>query len=213
MIATLTKQPTNSFSLSARRYTDPWGVTRVGASTGPPDQRYCANLGHRQDDESGLTYKRARYYEPTTGRFVSQDPAQDGSNWFVYCSKQPTNGGDPDGTTGIPRASADIAIGLYFLLNFFRGTELSLPSLSRHVMAALGLMAIDRLDRRFAWVDKAASRYVAVMRLDRIRFGGFDSFQLRLSRDQAIIAFYAGYTLSLMMIASYLEDLANGDAD
>ncbi|MBZ0214460.1 MAG: RHS repeat-associated core domain-containing protein, partial [Nitrospirae bacterium] len=99
MIATLTKQPTNSFSLSARRYTDPWGVTRVGASNGEPDQRYCANLGHRQDDESGLTYMRARYYEPTTGRFVSEDPAMDGGNWFVYCGNQPVSRFDQSGRT------------------------------------------------------------------------------------------------------------------
>ncbi len=97
MIATLTKQPTNSFSLSARRYTDPWGVTRVGASTGKPDQRYCANLGHRQDDESGLTYMRARYYEPTTGRFVSEDPAMDGGNWYAFAKNQPTVLADPSG--------------------------------------------------------------------------------------------------------------------
>ncbi len=95
MIATLTKQPTNSFSLSARRYTDPWGVTRAGASTGKPDQWYCANLGHRQDDESGLTYMRTRYYEPTTGRFINEDPAMDGDNWFVYSSNAPTCRVDP----------------------------------------------------------------------------------------------------------------------
>gem|GEM_PF-6689855 len=34
---------------------------------------YCANLGHKQDDESGLIYIRARYYEPGSGRFISQD--------------------------------------------------------------------------------------------------------------------------------------------
>ncbi len=38
MIATLTKGSGGTFQVSARRYTDPWGVTRVGASTGsPPD--------------------------------------------------------------------------------------------------------------------------------------------------------------------------------
>ncbi|MBZ0213099.1 MAG: RHS repeat-associated core domain-containing protein [Nitrospirae bacterium] len=98
MTATLTKQPTNSFSPSARRYTDPWGVTRVGASTGKPDQRYCANLGHRQDDESGLTYMRARYYEATTGRFISEDPARDGGNWMSYCMNDPVNFADESGT-------------------------------------------------------------------------------------------------------------------
>ena len=44
MIATLTKGSGGTYQVSARRYTDPWGVTRVGASTGSPDQRYFANL-------------------------------------------------------------------------------------------------------------------------------------------------------------------------
>ncbi len=96
MIATLTKSG-GTFQVSARRYTDPWGVTRVGASTGSPDQRYCATLGHRQDDESGLTYMRARYYEPTTGRFVSEDPAMDGPNWLVYAENLPTMAFDQGG--------------------------------------------------------------------------------------------------------------------
>ncbi|GMV88983.1 MAG: hypothetical protein AMXMBFR81_19140 [Chthonomonas sp.] len=89
MIATLTKGSGGTYQVSARRYTDPWGVTRVGASTGSPDQRYCASLGHRQDDESCLTYMRARYYEPTTGRFVSEDPAREGAHWQVYCGNNP----------------------------------------------------------------------------------------------------------------------------
>ncbi len=34
MIATLTKGSGGTYQVSARRYTDPWGVTRVGASAG-----------------------------------------------------------------------------------------------------------------------------------------------------------------------------------
>ncbi|MBW7928567.1 MAG: RHS repeat-associated core domain-containing protein [Fimbriimonadaceae bacterium] len=97
MIATLTKGSGGTYQVSARRYTDPWGVTRVGASSGSPDQRYCASLGHRQDDERCLTYMRARYYEPTTGRFISEDPARDGGNWFAYCHASPTTGSDSQG--------------------------------------------------------------------------------------------------------------------
>jgi hypothetical protein len=32
---------------------------------------------------------RARYYEPGTGRFVSEDRARDGTNWFSYCGNVP----------------------------------------------------------------------------------------------------------------------------
>jgi RHS repeat-associated protein len=46
-----------------------WGALRSGG--GADKGKHCANLGHKQDDESGLVYMRARYYEPTSGRFVT----------------------------------------------------------------------------------------------------------------------------------------------
>jgi hypothetical protein len=49
------------------------------------------------DDESGLVYMRARYYEPGTGRFVSEDPAMDGTNWYVYCGNDPASRVDANG--------------------------------------------------------------------------------------------------------------------
>ncbi|MCC6402831.1 MAG: RHS repeat-associated core domain-containing protein [Fimbriimonadaceae bacterium] len=71
----------------------------VSSSGSPPQQGYCANLGHRQDAESSLVYMRARYYEPTTGRFLSEDPARDGTNWYAYCGSDPVNYFDADGTS------------------------------------------------------------------------------------------------------------------
>ena len=44
--------------------------------------RYC---GENYDEETGLYYLRARYYDPSIGRFMSEDPAQDGLNWYIYC--------------------------------------------------------------------------------------------------------------------------------
>jgi RHS repeat-associated protein len=76
-----------------RKY-DVWGAVRGGNPTGYPNNRYCANLGHVVDDELGLIYMRARYYEPGTGRFISEDPAMDGLNWYSYCSSDPLNGRD-----------------------------------------------------------------------------------------------------------------------
>ncbi len=48
--------------------------------------RYC---GEYYDEETGLIYLRARYYSPETGRFISQDPAKDGINWYTYCADNP----------------------------------------------------------------------------------------------------------------------------
>jgi hypothetical protein len=40
---------------------------------------------------------RARYYEPATGRFISEDPDRDGVNWYAYCESKPVIYVDPDG--------------------------------------------------------------------------------------------------------------------
>ena len=98
MIATLARSSsTPYYVLGNERQYDVWGGVRSGASSGDPNNRYCANLGHKQDDESGLIYMRARYYEPSTGRFLSEDPARHGWNWLTYCGSDPVNYVDGDG--------------------------------------------------------------------------------------------------------------------
>jgi RHS repeat-associated protein len=79
--------------------TDPWGVFNGGRAL--PAAQYCANLGHPTDAETGLVYMRARYYEPWTGRLLSEDPAMDGWNWYAYCGNEPVAGADPDGEARI----------------------------------------------------------------------------------------------------------------
>ncbi len=91
MVATLTKNTAGTaWSTGNLREYDAWGTVRNGQQTGSPANRYCANLGHIADDESGLTYMRARYYEPTTGRFINEDPARDSWNWYAYANSRPS---------------------------------------------------------------------------------------------------------------------------
>lgn len=98
MIATLGQtQGSPYYSLADQRSYDVWGSVRSGSTTGDPKQRYCANLGHVQDDESGLIYMRARYYEPWSGRFISQDPTLFGHNWFSYARNDPMSYADANG--------------------------------------------------------------------------------------------------------------------
>jgi RHS repeat-associated protein len=56
--------------------------------------------GREQDSETGLDYYRARYYDASNGRFISEDPigfaAGDG-NLTRYVSNSPFNGTDPSG--------------------------------------------------------------------------------------------------------------------
>ena len=40
--------------------------------------------GEYFDEETGFYYLRARYYDPSIGRFLTEDPAEDGTNWYAY---------------------------------------------------------------------------------------------------------------------------------
>ncbi|QYK54243.1 MAG: RHS repeat-associated core domain-containing protein [Fimbriimonadaceae bacterium] len=98
MIATVTKNSGGTtWNIGDERNYDVWGGMRQGNATGGPKGRYVANLGHVQDDESGLVYMRARYYEPGSGRFVSQDLKRSGVNYYVYASNNPVDRLDFDG--------------------------------------------------------------------------------------------------------------------
>ena len=56
--------------------------------------RYC---GEYYDVETGNIYLRARYYDPSIGGFITEDPAKDGTNWYGYCDGNPVNRWDPSG--------------------------------------------------------------------------------------------------------------------
>ena len=87
-------------NLTARRKYDVYGAVRSGDS-GSSKQKFVGSLGHPSEDETGLIYMRARYYDPVTGRFASEDPALDGRNWFAYCKSDPVNKTDPTGKVWI----------------------------------------------------------------------------------------------------------------
>jgi RHS repeat-associated protein len=68
--------------------------------TAQPADHIFGFTGREQDDESDLNFYRARYYDPTVARFISQDPigfeAGD-ANLYRYVGNGPTNGIDPSG--------------------------------------------------------------------------------------------------------------------
>jgi uncharacterized protein RhaS with RHS repeats len=44
-----------------------------------------------------LIYFNARYYDPLTGRFLTEDPSRQGVNWYAYCGDNPINRVDMNG--------------------------------------------------------------------------------------------------------------------
>ncbi len=74
---------------------DAYGATtaKTGAATTP--MRYA---GQYADDESGLYWMRARYYDASTGQFISRDPVVSLTRSpYAYAGGNPLNATDPGG--------------------------------------------------------------------------------------------------------------------
>ena len=73
---------------------DAWGNRTTGVGT-IPQYGYTG----REPDATGLIYYRARYYDPSIGRFTSPDPIglSGGINLYAYVLNNPVNFNDPSG--------------------------------------------------------------------------------------------------------------------
>ena len=87
-------------SYSNGRYNNRYAYDAFGnysEETDSPKKNPFRYSGEYTDDETGLIYLRNRYYDPAIGRFITEDPAKDGLNWYAYCSNNPVNLIDPLG--------------------------------------------------------------------------------------------------------------------
>jgi|JI8StandDraft_1071087.scaffolds.fasta_scaffold22943_4 RHS repeat-associated protein len=81
---------------------NPYGDIDVDHSHGPDILRNKFT-GQQLDNESGLYYYNARYYDPALGRFISADPLLDaggspsGMDPYMYVSGNPVKFNDPTG--------------------------------------------------------------------------------------------------------------------
>ncbi len=124
--------------LSGWQFRGVWGEVQGNLALG---RGYCANLGH-VEDETGLVYMRARYYEPATGRFISEDPARDGVNWYLYADGNPVNRVDVEGRDAI----ADIT---QFIGN---------------ILVAIGILMLGGISFQAEW----AAEYIGDKIVDKI---------------------------------------------
>ena len=70
----------------------PYGATRTASGSISAYQ-----FSGKEKDVTGLYYFGARYYDPTIGRWLSCDPAEQGWSPYVYCGNNPIIMVDPDG--------------------------------------------------------------------------------------------------------------------
>ena len=105
---------------------EPFGGTR---EFGDPEPH--GRFTGREQDESGLYFYRARYYDAGAGRFISEDPAgPDGfGNAYAYVENGPTNAVDPTGLTrvqvccrGLERKTLGMRLARFFKHCYIRVT-------------------------------------------------------------------------------------------
>jgi RHS repeat-associated protein len=88
---------TDSTGVVQTSYTyEPFGNATAAGSTSTNSYQFTG----RENDATGLDFFRARYYNPTLQRFVSQDPVGFGGgdlNLYGYTGQSPNNFSDPNG--------------------------------------------------------------------------------------------------------------------
>jgi RHS repeat-associated protein len=92
----------------------PFGIT---TATGTNSNRFRFT-GREWDQETGLYYYRARYYDPATGRFLSEDPLGfdgGGANFYAYVGNHPVDFVDPLGLAKSAAQCAEILKQIKFL--------------------------------------------------------------------------------------------------
>jgi RHS repeat-associated protein len=88
---------------------DPFGTATEAGEKGDNPFQFTG----RENDGTGLQYNRARYYEPSNGRFISQDPAGfagSGPNLYWYANGSPLDITDPTGETGLPSIPNPVSV-------------------------------------------------------------------------------------------------------
>ena len=99
---------------------EPFGKATITTPSATVDNpTITSNLrlpGQYFDDETGLHYNFRRYYDPSSGRYVTQDPIglAGEDNLYIYVTHNPLNFFDPTGEFGL--VGAGIGAGLDLLM-------------------------------------------------------------------------------------------------
>lgn len=62
------------------------------------------SIGAKAFGGVGLYYFNARWYDAQLGRFITEDPEKDGTNWYAYVNNNPLTFVDPTGLVAVESA-------------------------------------------------------------------------------------------------------------
>ena len=88
--------------MTAERQYDAFG--NVIASSGAWKSQFgnAGRFGYQEDPDSGLKLLGHRYYDSSTGRFLTRGPIKDGRNWYAYCENRVVDHFDSNGLQSLP---------------------------------------------------------------------------------------------------------------
>jgi RHS repeat-associated protein len=100
-LGSITSLSDSSGTLASSYTFDSFGKLTASTGTITNPFRYAAR---ELDEETGLYYDRARYYDPSAGRFLSEDPIgfKGGLDFYAYVANNPVMFTDPSGLQHTP---------------------------------------------------------------------------------------------------------------
>lgn len=137
-----TRLLTNSEGKASGKYTyTPYGAVEEHKESATTPLGYG---GQYRSDDTGLTYLRARVYDPSTAQFMSVDPVVSNTEApYYYAENSPVNGGDPAGTCAVPSKQDCAAV------------KVSIPDIKKEVAKYE-----DKYDEAQSKLKKATKEYL-----------------------------------------------------
>lgn len=90
-------QSSTSQVIAATRQYDAFGNLDSSTGTWKGPFGYGGAFGYQETGDHGLRLLGHRYYDSSTGRFLTRDSIKDGRNWYGYCGNSPSRYVDPAG--------------------------------------------------------------------------------------------------------------------
>ena len=90
-------QTSSAQAVVGQRLTDAFGNQISSSGVWKGRFAYGGPYGYQEDPDTGLRLLGHRYYDSSTGRFLTRDPIKDGRNWYAYCANNPVTFYDADG--------------------------------------------------------------------------------------------------------------------